>query len=95
MGDGKIKQKDIGIVTPFRLQRTVILRALEKKGWSDIAVGTVEIFQGQEKDVIILSSVRSTVFRNDNRFHIGFLSHKKVIIFTQYRFGKNHLNFFH
>lgn len=77
MGDGKIKQKDIGIVTPFRLQRTVILRALEKKGWSDIAVGTVEIFQGQEKDVIILSSVRSTVFRNDNRFHIGFLSHKK------------------
>lgn len=81
MGNGIIRQKDIGIVTPFRLQRSIILRAFEKKGWDDIAVGTVEIFQGQEKDVIILSSVRSTVFQNDGRFHIGFLSHKKVKYF--------------
>ena len=81
LGESKIEEKDIGIVTPFRLQRSVILKALEKKGWNDISVGTVEIFQGQEKNVIILSTVRSVLFQHDERFHIGFLSHEKVLLF--------------
>ena len=81
LGDYKVKEKDIGIVTPFKLQRSVILKALGQKGWDDVSVGTVEIFQGQEKDVIILSTVRSVLFHHDGRFHIGFLSHNKVHFF--------------
>lgn len=70
-------QKDIGIVTPFSEQRQKIHNALKALKYDDIDVGTVELFQGQEKDIIILSTVRSKTFYHDNRHHIGFLSNPK------------------
>ena len=76
----KIEQTDIGIITPFRFQGFIIMKALEKKNWNDVSVGTVETFQGQEKNIIIVSTVRSVLFKHDGKFHIGFLSHEKVII---------------
>ena len=74
----KIEEKDIGIVSPFKSQGAMIKKALERKGWHDISVGTVEIFQGQEKSIIIVSTVRSVLLQHDGKFHIGFLSHEKV-----------------
>ena len=43
----------------------------------EIEVGTVEIFQGREKEVIIMSAVRTKLFHHDNCTHIGFLSNPK------------------
>ncbi|XP_033216610.1 putative helicase mov-10-B.2 [Belonocnema kinseyi] len=77
LGGHGIEENDIGIVTPFKYQASIIKIALQQKGLHYIAVGTVEIFQGQEKDIIIISTVRSIVYQHNERFHLGFLSHAK------------------
>lgn len=78
LGGRKLNQKDIGIITPFKLQRIKIHQELERRNWSDVSVGTVEIFQGQERDVIIMSTVRSLMYKHNGREHLGFLSNPKV-----------------
>ncbi|XP_033218429.1 putative helicase MOV-10 [Belonocnema kinseyi] len=77
MGEHKIKETDIGIISPFRSQGEIIEKGLGRKGWHHITVGTVEILQGQEKSIIIVSTVRSALFQHEGKFHIGFLSHEK------------------
>lgn len=72
-----VSQKDIGIITPFTEQRKKIMFALEDINYNDIEVGTVELFQGQEKEIIILSTVRNKIFNHGNEDHIGFLSNQK------------------
>lgn len=49
------KYKDIGVITPFRKQAEEISRRLAEFGHSDISVGTVHTFQGEEKEKIIFS----------------------------------------
>jgi len=74
----KITAKDIGIITPFKRQQLEITQRLAAKHMEDVTVGTVEIFQGREKPVIILSTVRSKTFEHNGKEHIGFLSNEKV-----------------
>uniref|UniRef100_A0A336N0E0 CSON007522 protein n=1 Tax=Culicoides sonorensis TaxID=179676 RepID=A0A336N0E0_CULSO len=65
-------QNEIGIISPYRRQCTEITKKLRKdKKLCDIEVGSVEQFQGQERSVIILSTVRS------NTDTIGFLNNPK------------------
>ncbi|MCR5513755.1 MAG: AAA family ATPase [Prevotella sp.] len=64
---------DVGIISPYRAQVQYLRRLLMKKPFFKpfrrlISVNTVDGFQGQERDVIILSLVRS----NDEG-QIGFL----------------------
>ncbi|XP_051168911.1 putative helicase mov-10-B.1 [Leptopilina boulardi] len=73
----EINENNIGIVTPFRSQTSLITEILNQKELSNIAVGTVESFQGQEKDIIIVSLVRSAIFEHDGKYHVGFLSDEK------------------
>lgn len=54
-----ITQADIGIVTPYKLQSKVIARACRQNDFKDITIGTAEAFQGQEKPVMIVSTVRT------------------------------------
>ncbi|KAI3752033.1 hypothetical protein L2E82_23135 [Cichorium intybus] len=70
---------DIGVITPYRQQVVKISKALETFVGSEIKVGTVESFQGQEREVIIISTVRSTIKHNetDKRHCLGFLSNPR------------------
>ena len=47
-----------------------------------INVGTVERFQGNEREIIIISTVRSQpdMLKEDKKFNLGFVSNRKVRI---------------
>ena len=65
---------DVGIITPYRLQAQY-LRSLLKKSETlrpirkTISVNTVDGFQGQERDIVLISLVRS-----NEHGQIGFLN---------------------
>ena len=64
---------DVGIISPYRAQVQYLRKLLHKKEFFKpyqklISVNTVDGFQGQERDIILISMVRA----NDNG-QIGFL----------------------
>uniref|UniRef100_A0A3P9P524 RNA helicase n=1 Tax=Poecilia reticulata TaxID=8081 RepID=A0A3P9P524_POERE len=82
----KLSAKDIGIISPYRKQVEKIQKALKSlktlSHWNDpkeLKVGSVEEFQGQERNIIIISTVRSSLsyVKMDTDFNIGFLSNEK------------------
>ncbi|KAJ8260425.1 hypothetical protein GJAV_G00181950 [Gymnothorax javanicus] len=81
-----LSPKDIGIIAPYRKQVEKIQRAIRSvkelsqlKDVSELKVGSVEEFQGQERRVIMVSAVRSSInyVKMDKDFSIGFLSNEK------------------
>ncbi|XP_069483962.1 RNA helicase Mov10l1 isoform X2 [Ambystoma mexicanum] len=74
-----VSAKNIGVITPYRKQGEKIRILLQTVDLSDIKVGSVEEFQGQEYLVIIISTVRSSEKPNDEdtRYILGFLSNPK------------------
>lgn len=74
----EVKQEDIGIVAPYRKQCLIIRTELDRRGWTAILVGAPEVFQGQEKPVIIASVVRSETYS------VGFLRNFRVSALSQY-----------
>lgn len=65
---------DVGVISPYRAQVQLLRRMVRKAEFfkpyrSGITVNTVDGFQGQERDIIVISLVRS----NDDG-QIGFLS---------------------
>ena len=75
-----VGQKDIGIISPYIRQVYKLKAKLKDKGWGDIEVGTTETYQGREKRVILISTVRSTpnLLALDNKFKLGFVANAKV-----------------
>ena len=77
----KLPREEIAIITPYRKQVQKLRTALRMLKLSDaIKVGTVEEFQGQERSVIIISTVRSHLGVDvdpENKSTIGFLSNPK------------------
>lgn len=55
----RMTQSDIGVVCPYKLQCKILRSHLEKLGLKDVSMGTAEAFQGQERKVMIISTVRS------------------------------------
>lgn len=68
-----LKQSDIGIVSPYKKQCKKIGLACRDNDWTDITIGTAEAFQGKEKAVMIVSTVRSGGQR------LGFVNDPRVI----------------
>lgn len=61
----------IGVISPYKSQCDLIKGECQQLGYDGISIGSAEFFQGQEKKVIIISTVRS-----DNE--LGFLNDEKV-----------------
>ncbi|NXL99132.1 SDE3 helicase, partial [Tyrannus savana] len=82
-----VSPKEIGIISPYRKQVEKIRRAITSldpvlKKLADInqlKVGSVEQFQGQERRVILISTVRSFSMNLgfDETFRLGFLKNPK------------------
>ncbi|KAI8771706.1 helicase Mov10l1, partial [Biomphalaria glabrata] len=74
-----IKPEDIGVITPYKKQVEKIRFMIDNLGLPEIKVGSVEEFQGQEQQVIILSCVRSNekLIGADIRHSLGFLCNPK------------------
>lgn len=51
------KDKSIGIITPFVNQKKMIEEEMKRNGLENITCGTVHAFQGDEKDIILFSTV--------------------------------------
>lgn len=75
----KCKPEDIGIIAPYSRQVQKIRMLLGAHGYSKCKVGSVEEFQGSERPIIIVSTVRSTVehIPFDVKHKLGFLSNEK------------------
>lgn len=67
----KVIQEDIGVVVPYKLQSKIIKRLCTRLEYDRITIGTAEVFQGQEKPVMIVTTVRT-----DGK--LGFLSDIRV-----------------
>ncbi|CAE6500014.1 unnamed protein product [Rhizoctonia solani] len=70
---------NIGIVTPYKAQVRKIRRLLADNDITGIDIGSVEQFQGQERRVIIISTVRSNkdLLSFDLIHTLGFVSNEK------------------
>ncbi|WP_048133169.1 AAA domain-containing protein, partial [Methanosarcina sp. 1.H.T.1A.1] len=55
--DSGIDPKTIGVLSPFRYQASTMVKALENFIEKGVAVNTIHSFQGNEKDIIIISMV--------------------------------------
>lgn len=50
---------DIGIVSPYRMLCDKIRNVCKTNGYDEITIGTAEVFQGQERLIMIISTVRT------------------------------------
>jgi len=75
-----VRPADIGVITPYRRQVQKLRERLEVKGWrEEVMVGTTEEFQGQERRVMLLTTVRSSseFLLTDAQHKLGFLANPK------------------
>eukprot|EP00536_Pseudo-nitzschia_multiseries_P004753 jgi/Psemu1/323598/estExt_fgenesh1_pg.C_820004 len=75
----KISPDDIGIITPYARQVQKIRTTLKLSDVGDVKVGSVETFQGQERRIIIISTVRSQndLLVHDKKYNLGFVANEK------------------
>ncbi|CAK6439183.1 unnamed protein product [Pipistrellus nathusii] len=86
-GRGCLSPRHVGVISPYRKQVEKIRHCITRldkqlRGLDDIKdlkVGSVEEFQGQERSVIIISTVRSSqsFVQLDLDFNLGFLKNPK------------------
>ncbi|CAL9730229.1 DNA polymerase alpha-associated DNA helicase A [Monosporozyma unispora] len=69
--DCNAPQEAIGIISPYRAQVSLLKSTINEK-YPLIEISTVDGFQGREKEVIVLSLVRS-----NEKFEVGFLSEER------------------
>ncbi|XP_060655088.1 putative helicase mov-10-B.2 [Drosophila nasuta] len=55
----RVEEQDIGVVAPYNAQGKVIKELLHNQGYMHVEVGSVENYQGREKNIIIATLVRS------------------------------------
>lgn len=70
----RVAEADIGVVTPY-IRQVYKMKQWLKARELNIEVGTVEGFQGKEKRIILVSTVRAKceLLAHDAKFRLGFL----------------------
>lgn len=89
-------ENDIGVITPYSLQ-VKDLRLLCQHQFENLSIkiGSVEELQGQERNIIIISTVRSKSknILNDEKYGLGFVKNSRrlnvAISRARYDFLKN------
>ncbi|XP_055631253.1 putative helicase MOV-10 [Toxorhynchites rutilus septentrionalis] len=71
INDRTVVQQDIGIISPYKKQCIKLKQMCQRHGWNDIEIGSVEAFQGREKPIMLLTTVRS------GTNGVGFLNNVK------------------
>ena len=64
-----IKGEDIGVIAPYNAQVSYLKETIENR---KVEISTVDGFQGREKEIIILSMVRSNLDKK-----VGFLANER------------------
>ncbi|KAF2272526.1 P-loop containing nucleoside triphosphate hydrolase protein [Westerdykella ornata] len=82
--DAGVRAEDIAVVTPYNAQ-LAILSQLLKEAYPGIELGSVDGFQGREKEAVIVSLVRSNADHE-----VGFLGEKRRLNVAMTR-PKRHL----
>ncbi|KAJ3067726.1 hypothetical protein HDU98_009060 [Podochytrium sp. JEL0797] len=59
MQEEGVKTEDFGVISPFRQQVKLIRELLRNRNLAAVDVGTVEDYQGMERRIILISTVRS------------------------------------
>ncbi|KAL1397715.1 hypothetical protein pipiens_009547 [Culex pipiens pipiens] len=80
-----VRSEDIGVITPYQAQVKQIRRILDESGYGGSSglqkpkIGSVEEFQGQERQVIIISTVRTSksMLSSDLQHALGFVASPK------------------
>ena len=75
-----MKNTSIGVITPYRAQRNKIKEMINL---TDIEIGTVDSFQGREKDIIIFSITATGNLKfvaNPNRLNVAFTRARRKLI---------------
>lgn len=78
-----ISESELGVITPYRGQRTLISDKLTNYG--SVEVSTVDGFQGREREIIIFSTVNTEKYGlqfagNKNRFNVACTRSKSQFI---------------
>uniref|UniRef100_K7E1I3 RNA helicase n=1 Tax=Monodelphis domestica TaxID=13616 RepID=K7E1I3_MONDO len=86
-GQGRLSPQNVGVISPYRKQVEKIYQCITKldkdlknlDNIKDLKVGSVEEFQGQERSVLLVSTVRSSqsFVQMDSDFNLGFLRNPK------------------
>ena len=86
MRPSRCTQQQIGVITPYNKQMLKLQRMLKGANLGDVKVGSTELFQGQERRVIIISAVRSSedYIGFDRKHNLGFLVNEKREEFIAY-----------
>lgn len=91
-GSEVLEGYDIGVVSPYKLQCKKIENACRKNGLMGITIGSSEIFQGQERKVMILSTVVSRLkhpgsFVSNPKVNKFYTIHMNINFFQLFSLG--------
>lgn len=77
--DAGLRHHQLGIITPYRRQIEKLNLLLDSTGLPRCKIATMEEFQGEEREVIIISTVRTREkkLEFDKKYNLGFLFNPK------------------
>lgn len=77
--DDIIKEKklnySIGVITPYKAQKELLEQKIKQKDFKMLDIGTVDSFQGSDRDIIIYDCVRSS--KEKQKAKIDFIADEK------------------
>ncbi|XP_065086802.1 putative helicase MOV-10 [Ochlerotatus camptorhynchus] len=80
-----VGQADIGVISPYTKQVQYIKALCKDNNWDQVEVGSTEQFQGREKPVILISTVRSETatvgfLKNEKRLNVAITRARALMI---------------